>query len=321
MIAAALLLTYAVIVGCVGGRLLANAGWPQRSPRLGILSWEALTVSIVLATVLAGATLAVPTLRVSSSLAVLLDACQQAILEQYATPGGAVVASLGLLLMVTVAGRLGLALTAKYVATSRCRRRQRRRLMLVADRHPATGAHVVLHPAPAVYCLPGRPGIIVMTSAAVATLDDHQRRAVLAHESVHLRNRDHLVLTAAAALRQAFPFVPAFKAAQMQLLHLVEMRADDVASRHHDRRILATALVTLAEGGIPATAIGAGGAGALARVKRLAGPADPISLRWSMLVTGAAFAMLMLPVVTAVGPAVVAAVLDYCPPAFPSLTQ
>ena len=86
----------------------------------------ALTASIVLATVLAGATWAVPALPVSSSLAALLDACQQAILEQYATPGGAVVASLGLLLMVTVAGRLGLVLTAEYVATSKCRRRQRR---------------------------------------------------------------------------------------------------------------------------------------------------------------------------------------------------
>jgi Zn-dependent protease with chaperone function len=321
MIAAALLLTYAVIVGCVGGRLLAKARWPRRSARLGILAWQALTASIVLATVLAGATLAFPTLPVSSSLAALLDACQQAILAQYATPGGAVVASLGALLMVIVIGRLGLVLTVEYLTTSRCRWRQRRVLMLVADRHAATGAHVVLHASPAIYCLPGRPGIIVMTSAAVATLDDQQRSAVLAHERAHLRHRDHLVLTAAAALREAFPFLPAFKAAQMQLLHLVEMRADDVASRHHDRRILATALVTLAEGTIPAAAIGSGGAGALDRVKRLARPADPVSLRWSMLVTGTALAMLMLPVVTAVSPAVLAAVLDYCPPAFPSLTQ
>ena len=104
------------------------------------------------------------------------------------------------------------------------------------------------------------------STVAVITLDDHQRE--------HLRPRtrpfalrDHLVLTA-AALRQAFSFVPVFRAAQMELLHLVEMRADDVASRHHDRRVLATALVTLAEGAIPAAAIGAGGAGALgARVK------------------------------------------------------
>jgi hypothetical protein len=91
VIAPALLLTYAILVGTLGGRRLATAAWPQRSPRLGIWTWRAFTASIVLAAVLAGAALAVPTLPVSSSLAMLLDACQLAILEQYSTPGGAAV--------------------------------------------------------------------------------------------------------------------------------------------------------------------------------------------------------------------------------------
>jgi Zn-dependent protease with chaperone function len=319
VIAPAILLTYAVIVGSLGGRVLAKARWTQRSPRLGIWTWQALTASIVLATVLAGATLAVPTLPVSTSLAMLLDACQQAILEQYSTPGGAAVSSSGALLVLAVAARLCFAMTAECISTCRRRRKQHRSLMLVTGRHATTAARVLPHTAPAVYCLPGRPGIIVLTSSAVATLDDHQLRAVLAHERAHLRNRHHLILTAAAALRKAYPFVPAFTTAQAQLQRLVEMHADDAACRHHDRKVLATALVTLAEGAIPAAAIGAGGCAAQVRVQRLAKPADPMSLWWSMLVSGTALTMLMLPIVTAVGPAMVAAILDYCPLVLPSL--
>jgi bla regulator protein blaR1 len=317
VIAPALLLIYAILVGTLGGRRLATARWPQRSPRLGIWTWQALTASIVFAAVLAGAALAVPTVPVSSSLAMLLDACQQAILEQYSTPGGAAVTSLGAVLVLAILTRLCSALTTEYLTTCR-RRRQHRRLTLVADRH-AAGAHVLPHAAPAVYCLPGRPSIIVLTSSAAATLDDHQLRAVLAHERAHLRKRHHLVLTTAAALRKAFPFVPAFTAAETQLRQLVEMEADDAAARHHDRLDLATALVRLAEGAIPAAAIGAAGGAALARVRRLANPANPLNLWGSILVGAAVLAMLTLPVVTAIGPAVVAAVLDYCPLVFPSL--
>jgi Zn-dependent protease with chaperone function len=317
VITSTVLLTYAVIVGVVGGRHLATAHWPERSPRLGIWAWQALTASIVLASGLAGATLAVPTLPASTSLATLLEACQHAIREQYSTPGGAVTASVGALFTLTIAGRLAFAVTLTCIATTKRRNQQRRSLLLVADRHGLTGVHVVPHTAPAVYCLPGRPSLIVLTSSALSTLDNHQLKAVLAHERAHLRNRDHRVLTAAAVLLKAFPFIPVFKAAQMHMVRLVEMDADDVASKHHDRRVLAKALVRLAEGAIPAAAIGASGGAALTRVKRLVGPPDPISWPCSMLVAVAALAMLILPMVTTI----VAAVLDYCALGFPLLQQ
>jgi Zn-dependent protease with chaperone function len=319
VIAPALLLTYAILVGTLGGRRLAKARWPQRSPRMGIWTWQALTVSIVLAVVLAGAALAVPTLPINNGLATLLDACQQAIVEQYSTPGGAVASSLGALLVLVVISRLCFMLTAECITTRRRRRQQHHSVMVVADRHAAAGARVLPHAVPAAYCLPGRPGIIVLTSSALATLDDHQLRAVLAHERAHLRHRHHLVLTAAVALRKAFPFIPAFTAAHTQLQQLVEMEADDAAARHHDRLNLAAALVALADGAVPAAAIGAGGGTALARVRRLATPANPLSLLGSLLVSGAALAMLMLPMVAAIGPAVLAVILDYCPLVFPTL--
>jgi Zn-dependent protease with chaperone function len=205
MIATALLLIYAVLAGSAAAYRLRRARWPLRSPRLGILAWQALSASVVLATFLAGATVAVPIVPISAKLADVVDACWLAIREQYSTPGGAAVASLGVLLMLAVAGRLGFVLAVEWVATSRRRRHQRRSLLLVARRHAVTGALVLPHPTSAVYCLPGRRGVIVCTSAAIATLSVHQLNAVLAHERAHLHARHHLVLTAAASLRTAFP--------------------------------------------------------------------------------------------------------------------
>jgi len=52
---------------------------------------------------------------------------------------------------------------------------------------PGVTAAVVLDaPRPAAYCVPGRPGTIVLTSGALAVLEPSQLAAVLAHERAHL---------------------------------------------------------------------------------------------------------------------------------------
>jgi Zn-dependent protease with chaperone function len=321
VIAPALLFTYAVIMSGLGAGQLRRARWPQRSPRLGILAWQALSISILIAALLTGVTLAVPSLPVSAPLVTLVDACWLAIREHYSTPGGAAVASLGALAVLAIVGRLGFVLLVEGVATSRQRRVQRRRLLLVGHRDSRTGTLVVPHATPAVYCLAGRHGLVVFTSAAVAALDIHQFRAVLAHERAHLHRRHDVVLTAATILQAAFPFISALTLARAELERLVEMQADDAAVAGADRRVLATALVRLAEGAIPVGALAAGGATAFERLRRLSGPADPLSWTWSSLATAAAFSAVMLPLLIAVGPGVMAAVLDYCPLGFPPSTR
>ncbi|HEX6758826.1 MAG TPA: M56 family metallopeptidase [Propionibacteriaceae bacterium] len=314
MIAPALLIAYVIIMGSIGARGLQSARWPQRSPWLGMLAWQALSASVLLAALLTGVTLAGPTLSISTRLASLLDACWEAIWEQYSTPGGATAASVGVLLVIAILGRLGFTL-ALEVLTTHCRRRtQRRRLMMVASRDPTMGVFVVPHPSSAVYCLPGRPGVVVCTSAAAAALDGPEMAAVLAHERAHLRSRHDMVLTAAAGLRAAFPFVPAFTLARAELGRLVEMQADDAAAAAGERRVLASALVRLAAGAVPAVAMGAGGTTALARVQRLARPANPLTRPGSVLAAAMALTAVLLPLLIAVGPALVAVVLDYCPP-------
>jgi Zn-dependent protease with chaperone function len=314
MIAPALLIAYLIIMGSIGARGLQGARWPQRSPGLGMLAWQALSASVLLAALLTGVTLAVPTLSMSTRHATVLHACWEAIREQYSTPGGATAASVGVLLVVAIVGRLGFTLTIEALTAHFRRRKQRRGLAMVASRDATMGVLVVPHASSAVYCLPGRPGVLVCTSAAVAALDGPELAAALAHERAHLRSRHDMVLTAAAALRGAFPFVPAFTLARAELGRLVEMQADDAAAAACERRALASALVRLAEGAVPAVAMGAGGATALARVQRLARPANPLTRTGSVFAAGMALTAVLLPLLIAIGPALVAVVLDYCPP-------
>lgn len=211
MIAPVLLLAYAVIMGGLGARQLRQASWPQRSPRGGIVAWQALSTSIVVAALLAGMTLALPTLPVDASMTTLLNACFLAIQDQYSTPGGATVASFAALSTLFLAGRLGYALIVEVLTATRRRAGQRRNLLVVAHRDRRTGTLVVPHRDAAVYCLPGRDRLVVCTSSAFAALDAEQLRVVLAHERAHLRWHHHLILTGAGTLRSALPFVPAFE--------------------------------------------------------------------------------------------------------------
>lgn len=318
MTAPAVLLSFAMLAAIVGARLLQHATWPQRSPRTGILAWQALSVSVVLSVVLAGMAVGLPTLPLTTDLAEWLHACALALQAHYATPGGAAAATAGAVLAVAVMVRLGYCLAIGWSAARRRRCEQRHGLQLVAHHHPMAGALVLKHDTPAVYCIPGRRGGVVVTTAALDTLDDGELEAVLAHERAHLRARHHVVLATAHAMRAAFPFVPLFAVAYAQLEKLVEMHADDTALKHSDRRVLATALVALAHAAHPAGTLAAGGDTALARVRRLAKPSDPLGIARSGLAVVAALAMLVLPVLVAAAPAAAATAIDYCPVGFPA---
>jgi bla regulator protein blaR1 len=317
MTAPAVLLLYAVLMSTVGAHRLERATWPLRSPRLGIWVWLSVTASILLAVLLVGATLALPTLPAADDLASLLHACLTALRSQYLTPGGATASLLGLVVTLLAAGRLGQIVSVRCWMAGRCRRQHRDALLVVARQHEPTGAMVLSHPEPTAYCLPGRPGMVVFSSGALAALSPAEVSVVAAHERAHLRGRHHLVLLVADLVRAAFPFVPAFRAAHGQLSQLVEMRADDAAVRHYPRRVLATALVALAAGRVPTVAMGAGATIALARARRLTATMHPLCLPQVVLALAVMPILVALPLLIAVGPAIVAALLGYCPLGFP----
>lgn len=313
-----LLLTYAVAAAAMAP-LLSGGTWSDRSPRVGILVWQALSVTIIASIAFAGAALAVPAMPFTSNLADFLEACVMTLQEQYSTPGGAFVTTVGAIIAGTVVVRVGFCLGAELVSVHRARKQQLQSLTLLGRRDSSGQFLVVEHAEAAAYCLPGRHNEIVFTSAALGALDEDQRAAVLAHEKAHLDGRHHLILAAANAIHRAFPRVPAFRIALTELTRLIEMDADDRAARSSSRLTVATAVVRLAEAGpTPSMTLGAGGTSALARVRRLACPTAPLSALRAVLTVSAAATMLLVPLTLAITPAVSSAYAQTCPTGFPA---
>lgn len=304
---------FALLLAALGPALLRRSQWPSRAPRLGILAWQALTASVVLALFLAGATLALPAVPLSADLSELISGCTEALRAQYSTPGGAALGGTGALLAMGLVARCGYCLIADLLASRRQRRQHLSALTLVGRRQTNCDALVVDSHAVAAYCLPGRRREVVVTSAVLAILDDAELAAVLAHERAHLRGRHGLVLSVASALERAFPRVPVFRHARGEVTRLVEMAADDVAVGRGDRLTVATAVVRLAEASTPPATLAAGGSTAMTRVRRLVAPARPLGTMRSMIMTLAAASILAVPVAIVAAPATVAATAALCP--------
>lgn len=312
---APLLLVAFAVVAAVGGPLLRRGSWTNRSPRLGILVWQALSVSVVLSLVLAGLALAIPVMPATGDLADFLRACVIVLREQYSTPGGAILSTTGAAGALLVLGRALYCLVLQLLTERGDRIKQLASLSLISRRDSATGTLVVEHTVPAAYCLPGRRGEIVFTTALLETLDEEQQNAVLRHEHAHLRGLHHLILSGADALVRAFPKVPVFIVARAEMGRLVELAADDKACAGENNRLtVATALVRLAEAGrTPASALPAGGTATQARVRRLASPGAPLRRTRITMTIAAAAALLALPVGIAATPAIATAHAQTCP--------
>jgi len=306
------LIGLALGLGVIGPRWLSRASWPTRAPGLGILAWQALSMSVFLSLVLAGLTLAVPELPASEGVAEFFHACTAALKEHYATPSGVVLALLGLALSFGLLTRLGFLLSRGGIASRRDRERQHDLLRLVSTSHPEPDVVVIDHPTPAVYCLPGRSKQVVVTAGALAALSAGQLRGVLAHERAHIRARHDLALLAAECFAALFCNRLGSGVARERIADLAEMHADDAADRSA-RRDLATAVLVLAGGTQPAAALAASGGCALTRVRRLALPPTPVSLHQQISLVALVAVALALPVVIALAPALSANLLDYCP--------
>lgn len=136
----------------------------------------------------------------------------------------------------------------------------------------ATDVVVLEADRPAAYCVAGRRGIVVVTSAAMAALDPVTLRAVLAHEAAHLDGRHPLLLTVVRGLAAAFPGLPGMRwchTVAREVGRLLEMSADDAAARRHGVASVLSGLLTLS-GAVPSGALGASGQDVVARAERLA---------------------------------------------------
>lgn len=127
---------------------------------------------------------------------------------------------------------------------------------------------------PAAYCVAGGGRrAIVVTTAAIDLLKPPALAAVLAHERAHLRGRHHHVVALLDTLAAALPRLPLMRAAAQSVPALLEMCADDAATRRHGREPLLAGLLALGTGQrLPDGVLAVAGTAVADRVARLMRP-------------------------------------------------
>jgi beta-lactamase regulating signal transducer with metallopeptidase domain len=285
---AAGLLLYAALVSWLGPRVLAKITTRGINPLLGVTAWLTAIVGVLGAWGAAVIVLALDAVDALSSSVVgtmCLEFLGHVGQIDMARPVAATIA-------VTLIGTslaLSLVFGLRIVRTLRTLR--------TASHEHAMTARVVGRPTQwrdvfvvnadqaAAYCVSGRPRAIVVTSAALASLEDDQLAAVLAHEYAHLTGRHHQLLMVLRAAAAGIPSLPLLAAGPEAVSRLLEMNADDSAARRHGRHPLLCGMMTLVgHPTVPAPALGAANTAVLDRAARLAVPA-PTGARWRDRVT------------------------------------
>jgi Zn-dependent protease with chaperone function len=281
-----LLVSSGLVIGAP--RVLTRLTRSGRHPVAAIAAWQLAIWFAIGGVLLAAALLASPQLAAAGRLPAGLEACLEAIHHVGSAAENPLLQATAAAVLVGVLLRIAGCAARAWWTTHRLRARHRVLLGLVSRREPDLDVRVVDDDTALVYCLPGRGGGVVFTSAALSRLSAAQRDAVLAHERAHLRGRHHLLMASAALLHNAFPRLRLFANACEHTALLIEMRADDVAGCRYGRRPLAEALVMLTSVVSPQAALGAAGVIATARIERLLRtPAAPERWRVHAIVRGA----------------------------------
>jgi Zn-dependent protease with chaperone function len=288
----------------IGAPPLIHGGWTYRAPGLGILAWQAAAVAVVSAIAYAGAAAVFGSNAVHRVVGAARQICLDVVHGAHG-PRATALLLVGLLVVGTVTARLAMAGGQVLAQVSRQRRAQL--AMLHVAGLPGLGRDftVLSHPDPAAYVVPGRRPCVVVTTATLRRLSPSELAAVLAHERAHAAGRHHWLLDAAAVLRRAFPRLPLFTDGAREMARLVEMRADDIATRTNSRLVLARALVAMAT---PASASDAGrgmlnasDGDAVDRLHRLLDPAPPLSPAVRVAAGSAVAALPLLPMMIVLG--------------------
>ena len=289
------LLVFGVLLAEPVSRRLAVAAWPARDPVGALLVWQAIGLAGGLALLGSGVLYGLrplgPTLPVALPNAI--DAVGAGRWPAELGLGH----TLALIAAVLFALRLVGVLVAVTARTLRTRRRHRDLLDLLATPWPAVpGAHVLDHPVPVAYCLPGLRSRLVLSAGVLDALEPAAVAAVLAHERAHLRERHDLVVLPFVAWGATAPFVRGMVCAQLAVAALVEMRADDVATAATTRTQLTGALRSMGAAA-PAAALTPFSVALEHRLHRIVAPPAPLPATVRGLVRLAAVTLVALPIV------------------------
>ncbi|GGW12005.1 membrane protein [Streptomyces capoamus] len=249
MVSVALLLLGA-LTAVAAPRLLARADWPDREPVVALWVWQCVVAAVLLCCALSMALSAAAAWQTVRGQ--LFAAAPRGVVEAYAL-GAAGRWAAPTALLLACGGLWSLAMLAREVVRDRARRRGRRaellvRAPLLPGEEPAGRRLVILEgDRPHAWWLPGAVPRLVVTTAALRRLRGRQLDALLAHEQGHARARHDWLLHCSAALAGGFPQVPVFAAFRDEMHRLVELAADDTASRRFGRLTTALALAGLNE--------------------------------------------------------------------------
>ncbi|MFE3599719.1 M56 family metallopeptidase [Streptomyces sp. NPDC059142] len=230
-------------------RVLTGSAWPEREPVVALWVWQCLVGAVLLSCLCAlvlGAAAAFGTVGVR----VLAPAPPEVVGAYDLASAPAWAAILTLLLACGAAWTA--AMLVRQLADERRRRRLRR--SYIRERAPDLPGEsvtddnrmVVLEDSyPDAWLIAGSSPRLVVTTGALHRLTDRQLDAVHAHELGHVHARHDWLLHLSTALATGFPRVPLFTDFADQTHRLVELAADDTASRRCGRRTTALALIEL----------------------------------------------------------------------------
>ncbi|MGW7613290.1 M56 family metallopeptidase [Streptomyces sp. NPDC054766] len=304
MVPAALLLLGA-LASVVAPGLLARADWPDREPVVALWVWQCVVAAVLLCCALS------MTLSASAAWVAVrghvFDGAPASVVDAYTPSAGSPWAATTAVVLAC-GGAWTAAMLAREIVRARLHRRQSRselllRAPLLPGEEPGADRLVVLEgERPDAWWLPGAAPRLVITTAALRRLKGRRLDAVLAHEQGHARARHDWLLHCSAALANGFPQVPVFAAFRDEMHRLVELAADDVASRRFGRLTIALALVELNEdrgvfGPCPTP-----GAHVPQRVDRLLTPRDRLTAAHRLRLTAAAALVPVVPVLVAFVP-------------------
>ncbi|WP_189132916.1 M56 family metallopeptidase [Wenjunlia tyrosinilytica] len=242
------LLSLAGVVAAVAPRLLSRTEWQDREPVLALWVWQCAVAAVLLACVLAMALSAAAAWHAVRGQ--LFAFAPHGVEDAYGFGEFGPWSAMCAVLLALGAARTAAMLTLEVRVERARRRRHRAELLTRAPKLPGEERGrerlVVLESERAdAWWLPGTPPRLVITTAALRRLKGRRLDAVLAHEQDHARARHHWLQHCAGALATGFPQVPVFAAFRDQVHRLVELAADDAASRRHGRLTTALALVEL----------------------------------------------------------------------------
>lgn len=244
------LLLLGTLTAVVAPRLLARTDWPDREPVVALWVWQCVVAGVLLCCALS------MTLSAAAAWQAVrghvFATAPRAVVDAYALgaagPWAATVA-----VALACGGLWSFAMLVREVVRTRARRRLRRSELLVRapllPGEEATGGRLAVLEGerPDAWWLPGTAPRLVITTAALRRLKGRQLDALLAHEQGHDRARHDWLLHCSGALAGGFPQVPVFAAFRDEMHRLVELAADDTASRRFGRLTTALALVELNE--------------------------------------------------------------------------